>query len=140
MAVKAHITSKEQPATLTPYNNHINQIHAYHQSETEPESDIFIYLDSDIDDDTAARYVKVLSQAEQRKRENASSKDRYQGNRQDKAFRFIKKPPFCQWCRTKGHRAPDCPQLASLRDERDPVAETQSSLKYLKVHNQSGPQ
>ena len=138
MAVKSHITSKEQPVTLTPYNNHINQIHTYHQSETKPESDILIDLDSDMDEDTAARYVKVLSQAEQRKRENTTSKNRYQDNRHNKAFRFNKRPPFCQWCRTKGHRAPDCPQLASLRYERDPVAETQSSLKCQKVHNQSG--
>ena len=137
MAVKSHITSKEQPATLTPYNNHINQIHTYHQSETELESDILIDLNSDMDEDTAARYVKVLSQAEQRKRENISSKDSYQGNRQDKAFRFNKRPPFCQWCKTR-HRAPDCPQLASLRDEGDPVTEAQSSLKCQKVHNQSG--
>ena len=54
----------------------------------------------------------------------------------DKTFRFNKRPLFCQWCSTKGHRASDCPQLASLKDERDPVAGAQSSLKCQKVQNQ----
>ena len=61
MAVRSHITSKEQPATLTPYNNQINQIHTYHQSEIESEPDVLMDLDSDMDEDTATRYCVRLN-------------------------------------------------------------------------------
>ena len=60
MAVRSHITSKEQPATLNRSGLRYGR-----------------------------RYSgKVLRQAEQRKRENTTSRDIYQGNRHDKGPRF----------------------------------------------------